>query len=219
MPSHVGHTQISKWATPHCQRPTPSGRLLLHVQDHVYRSPDIVHFLRHLLRHVPGKPLVMWDGAPIHRGRPIREFLARGGAKRLRLEQLPGSSCRRRRAVRCRHFQLDLRTTADNWLTHRGPGRCDLENDLQLNRSAARWTHQVDAKVPPTGHQEICITRAGIHQVLVRQQPPFGKTLMDKRQAIPISNRCEHRVHLRNQVRGLRLARLREMGRLDGPRW
>ena len=69
---------------------TPSGRLLLHVQDHAFRSPDIVQFLRHLLRHVSGKLLVIWDGAPIHRGRPIREFLARGGAKRLRLEQLPG---------------------------------------------------------------------------------------------------------------------------------
>ena len=69
---------------------TPSGRLLLRVQDHAFRSPDVVRFLRHLLRHIPGKLLVIWDGAPIHRGQPIKDFLAHGGAKRVRLEQLPG---------------------------------------------------------------------------------------------------------------------------------
>ena len=69
---------------------TPSGRLLLQVQDHAFRSPDVLQFLRHLLRHLPGKLLVIWDGAPIHRGQPIKDFLAQGGAKRLRLEQLPG---------------------------------------------------------------------------------------------------------------------------------
>jgi DDE superfamily endonuclease len=50
----------------------------------------VVQFLRHLVRHLPGKLLVIWDGAPIHRGRPIKEFLSQGAAKRLRLEQLPG---------------------------------------------------------------------------------------------------------------------------------
>ena len=37
-----------------------------------------------------GKLLVIWDGAPIHRGQPIKDFLARGAAKRIHLEQLPG---------------------------------------------------------------------------------------------------------------------------------
>jgi transposase len=69
---------------------TPSGRLLLQIQDHAFRTPDVVQFLRHLLRHLPGKVLVIWDGAPIHRARPIKEFLSQGAAKRLRLEQLPG---------------------------------------------------------------------------------------------------------------------------------
>ena len=69
---------------------TPSGRLLLQVQDHAFRSEEVVQFLRHLLRHLPGRLLVIWDGAPIHRGRPIKDFLTQGGAKRLRLEQLPG---------------------------------------------------------------------------------------------------------------------------------
>jgi hypothetical protein len=56
---------------------TPTGRLLLQIQDHAFRTPDVVHFLRHLLRHLPGKVLVIWDGAPIHRGRPIKDSVAR----------------------------------------------------------------------------------------------------------------------------------------------
>ena len=60
------------------------------VQDHPYKSPDTVRFLKPLLRHIPGKIMVIWDGAPIHRGQPVKDFLAQGGASRLRIEQSPG---------------------------------------------------------------------------------------------------------------------------------
>ena len=70
---------------------TPEGKLLLQVAaDRALRSPDVVRFLRHLLSHLPGKLLVIWDGAPIHRGQAVKDFLAGGGAQRLRLEPLPG---------------------------------------------------------------------------------------------------------------------------------
>ena len=69
---------------------TPEGQLLMQVQDRSLRAPDVVRFLRHLLAHLPGKLLVIWDGAPIHRGQPVKAFLAAGGAGRLHLEQLPG---------------------------------------------------------------------------------------------------------------------------------
>lgn len=69
---------------------TMDGKLFIQVQERAYRSPDVVRFLKHLLRHLPGKVLVIWDGSPIHRGQPIKAFLADGGAKRLHLEQLPG---------------------------------------------------------------------------------------------------------------------------------
>jgi len=69
---------------------TPDGRLLLTLQERPFRGPDIVRFLQHLLRHVPGKLLVIWDGAPIHRAQVVKDFLARGAAARLQLEQLPG---------------------------------------------------------------------------------------------------------------------------------
>ena len=69
---------------------TRDGRLLLRVQARAFKSPDVVAFLRQLLRCLRGKPLVVWDGAPIHRAHPIKDFLAAGAAKRLRLEPLPG---------------------------------------------------------------------------------------------------------------------------------
>lgn len=69
---------------------TPAGTLLLAIQEHAFKGPDVVRFLQHLLRQIPGKLLVVWDGAPIHRGQAVKDFLAQGGAVRLQLEQLPG---------------------------------------------------------------------------------------------------------------------------------
>jgi transposase len=50
----------------------------------------VVAFLRQLLRQVPGKVLVVWDGASIHRCREVKRFLAEGAAQRLKLLALPG---------------------------------------------------------------------------------------------------------------------------------
>jgi transposase len=69
---------------------TPDGRPFMQVQEHAYRSEEVVRFLRLLLRKIIGKLLVIWDGAPIHRGKEVKTFLAGRAAKRLHLEQLPG---------------------------------------------------------------------------------------------------------------------------------
>jgi transposase len=69
---------------------TQTGRLLVQGRRQAFRGPAIVGFLQHLLRHLPGKLLVIWDGAPIHRAQPVKDFLAQGAAARLQLEQLPG---------------------------------------------------------------------------------------------------------------------------------
>jgi transposase len=69
---------------------TMSGRLLVQMQERAYDGDDVVGFLRHLLRHIEGKLLIIWDGAPIHRSKAVKAFLAEGGAKRIHLEQLPG---------------------------------------------------------------------------------------------------------------------------------
>lgn len=68
---------------------TPAGALYLRVQDRAYTGADIVGFLRQLLEEIPGTLLVVWDGAPIHRAKEVKAFLAEGAAARLHLEQLP----------------------------------------------------------------------------------------------------------------------------------
>ncbi len=68
---------------------TLDGRLFMQVQEGAYNSAGVVGFLRVLLRKLPGKLLVIWDGSPIHKSRPIQDFLKRGAAKRLHLERLP----------------------------------------------------------------------------------------------------------------------------------
>lgn len=50
----------------------------------------MVGFLRHLMRHIPGKLLVVWDGAPIHRSAEVKQFLSAGAARRIHLERFPG---------------------------------------------------------------------------------------------------------------------------------
>lgn len=68
---------------------TLDGRALLSTQGESYRSPDVVRFLKHLLSHIAGKLLVIWDGSPIHRAGPVKAFLAAGAACRIHLEALP----------------------------------------------------------------------------------------------------------------------------------
>jgi transposase len=68
---------------------TLGGKLYLMVQERAYRGQDVVRFLKHLSRHIAGKLLVLWDGAPIHRSRVVKDYLSRGAAQRIHLEQFP----------------------------------------------------------------------------------------------------------------------------------
>jgi transposase len=90
----VGHTPIIReWHTRDhlsaISAISPGGKLYFHSQDHSINSEDVVGFLEHLLREVPGRLVLIWDGAPIHRSHTIQEFLANGAAPRLHLERLP----------------------------------------------------------------------------------------------------------------------------------
>ena len=69
---------------------TPEGKLYLTVQERAYRGSDVVRFLKHLLQHVAGKLLVIWDGAPIHRSQAVKDYLSQDASQRIYLEQLPG---------------------------------------------------------------------------------------------------------------------------------
>jgi transposase len=69
---------------------TLDGRLFLQVHAQSYTGADVVGFLRVLRRKLRGRLLIIWDGSPIHRCQAVKDFLKRGAAKRLHLEQLPG---------------------------------------------------------------------------------------------------------------------------------
>ena len=69
---------------------TLEGKLLMMEQERAFKGEDVVRFLKHLGRHIAGKLLVLWDGAPIHRSQVVKEYLSNGAAHRIHLEQLPG---------------------------------------------------------------------------------------------------------------------------------
>lgn len=69
---------------------TPDGKLYTMVQERSFKGPDVVRFLKHLMRQISGKLLIIWDGATIHRSRVVKAFLADGAAEHIYLERLPG---------------------------------------------------------------------------------------------------------------------------------
>jgi transposase len=69
---------------------TLDGRLFLQVREDAYDTEAVVGFLRGLLRKLRGKILIIWDGSPIHKGQPLKNWLTAGAAKRVHLERLPG---------------------------------------------------------------------------------------------------------------------------------
>ncbi len=54
------------------------------------RQRRLHRFLGAAQGQIPGKLLIIWDGAPIHRSKAVQEYLSGGAAKRLWLERLPG---------------------------------------------------------------------------------------------------------------------------------
>jgi transposase len=63
-------------------------RFYFQIHKGSIKSPQVVEFLRHLQRHIPGKILVLWDGAPIHRSLLVKNYIA-STRKRIVLEHLP----------------------------------------------------------------------------------------------------------------------------------
>jgi transposase len=64
----------------------------MQVRKASYDSQAVIGFLRVLLRKISGPILLIWDGSPIHRSKEIKAVLKAGAAKRLHLEQFPGSA-------------------------------------------------------------------------------------------------------------------------------
>lgn len=93
---------------------TLDGRLFLQVREGSFDSTAAVGFLRVLLRKVQGRIILIWDGSPIHKGQPVKDFLKREAAKRLHLERLPA------------YVQAEPRRRGLELREARGVGQCVL---------------------------------------------------------------------------------------------
>jgi len=93
----VGQTPILKTPTKYdhlsaASAITQEGRLITQVRDRNFKGAGIVGFLKHLLAQIPGKIILIWDGARIHHCKEVKAFLSAGAAERLHLIRLPAYS-------------------------------------------------------------------------------------------------------------------------------
>jgi transposase len=63
------------------------GWYLAFHRDRSIRQEQVIDFLRHLLRHMRGRVVVVWDHLAAHQSRALRTWLRR--CRRLHLEYLP----------------------------------------------------------------------------------------------------------------------------------
>ena len=93
-----GHTPLTRYRYRHGKVSLISAlsvspkrhRVALYFQLHRenIRRPEVCAFLRHLLRHLPGHVILLWDNGQIHKGQEIRRLLERH--PRLQVEYFPG---------------------------------------------------------------------------------------------------------------------------------
>jgi len=69
---------------------SPDGDLYLHVREQAFDSVGIIGFLDQLKEQITEQIVIVWDGAPIHRSKIVKQYLAEGAAAHMRLERLPG---------------------------------------------------------------------------------------------------------------------------------
>jgi transposase len=63
-------------------------RFYFQIHTGSIKSQQVIEFLEHLQRHVPGKLLIIWDGAPIHRSRLVKDYVT-STRRRVIIERLP----------------------------------------------------------------------------------------------------------------------------------
>jgi transposase len=88
--THLLHERLSRDHLSVISAISLEGKLYMMEQERAFKAEDVVRFLKHLLRQIPGKLLLIWDGSPIHRGRAVKDYLSGGASRRLKMEQLPG---------------------------------------------------------------------------------------------------------------------------------
>lgn len=68
---------------------TPTGKLYVLVRQESLNGLHVIEFLKHLIRHVGRRLLVIWDGSPIHRRIAVKDFLNSKAGRGVRVERLP----------------------------------------------------------------------------------------------------------------------------------
>jgi transposase len=68
---------------------TRAGKLYVLMRQEPLNGLHTVEFLKHLIRHVGSRLLVIWDGSPIHRRTEVQQFLASTTGRGVRIERLP----------------------------------------------------------------------------------------------------------------------------------
>jgi transposase len=68
---------------------TPTAKIYTLVRQESLNGLHTIQFLKHLIRHVGPRLLVIWDGSPIHRRKEVKQFLASAIGQGVRVERLP----------------------------------------------------------------------------------------------------------------------------------
>ena len=68
---------------------TPTGKIYTLVRQESLNGLHTIEFLKHLIRHVGPRLLVIWDGSPIHRRQEVKQFLVSAIGQGVRVERLP----------------------------------------------------------------------------------------------------------------------------------
>lgn len=70
---------------------TARGRLYLKVRKGTIRGPQVIAFLKHLLRHIRRRPIMLfWDNGSHHKSKLVRAFLTKN--PRIEAHHFPGYS-------------------------------------------------------------------------------------------------------------------------------
>jgi transposase len=68
---------------------TPQGKISVLVRRESLNGLHTVEYLRHVIRYLGPRLLVIWDGSPIHRRTEVYEFLESRRGRRIHVESLP----------------------------------------------------------------------------------------------------------------------------------
>ena len=63
-------------------------RFCFQIHPGSIKGQQVVEFIKHLQRHIPGRMLLIWDGAAIHRSKLVSDYLA-STKRRVLAERLP----------------------------------------------------------------------------------------------------------------------------------